>query len=88
MRVLVVDAFAGSRSGRDAFVKYERLVRSAFQTVEPHEQGRTEVIVRHYRKLEVRMVLRIWFYLQYVGSFTLLRKYDSSTPSRYVRSSK
>eukprot|EP00752_Nemacystus_decipiens_P009374 g8377.t1 len=31
MRVLVVDAFAGSTSGREAFHKYEKLVRSTFQ---------------------------------------------------------
>ena len=69
MRVLIVDAFAGSTSGRDAFLKYEKLVRSAFQAVEPHEQGGTEIIVRHHRKLEVKGRL-----FECVGSFVRLRK--------------
>lgn len=59
-----MDAFAGSGSGRQAFLRYEKLVRSAFRTVEAHEQGPTEVLVRHYRKLEVRLFVN-------VGSFTL-----------------
>lgn len=75
MRILIVDAFAGSTSGRQAFLKYEKLVRSAFQAVEPHEQGRAEIIVRHYRKLEVRLVLRVcWephFATKYNSSYIL-----------------
>lgn len=54
MRVLIVDAFASSGPGRQAFMRYEKLVRLAFQTAEAHEQGRTEILVRNYRKLEVR----------------------------------
>lgn len=54
MRVLIVDAFSGSRTGRVAFQKFNELVRSTFKTVERHEQGRTEFVVRHFTKgLEV-----------------------------------
>lgn len=55
MKVLIVDAFAGSASGRRSFAKFDEAVRAAFETVGRREQGRTEFIVRHFRKgLEVR----------------------------------
>ncbi|CAM9333898.1 unnamed protein product, partial [Hapterophycus canaliculatus] len=50
MKVLIVDAFSGSASGRRAFAKFEKVVRLAFQAVERHEEGRTEFVVRHFRK--------------------------------------
>lgn len=50
MRVLIVDAFSGSRDGRLAFRKFDELVRSTFKTVERHEEGRTEYIVRDFIK--------------------------------------
>lgn len=54
MLILLVDAFSSSRSGRAAFQKFDRLVRSAFASVERHEQGRNQYIVRHFmRGLEV-----------------------------------
>lgn len=54
MRVLIVDAFSGSSAGRTAFKKFDELVRSAFKTIERHEYGRTEFVVRHFGKgLEV-----------------------------------
>lgn len=48
MKVLIVDAFSGSRSGRHSFAKFGEIVRRAFQVVERFEQGRTEFDVRHF----------------------------------------
>lgn len=48
MKVLIVDAFSASRSGRHSFAKFEEIVRRAFQVVERFEQGRTEFVVRHF----------------------------------------
>lgn len=54
MRVLIIDAFAGSRVGRAAFRKFEAVVRDAFKKLERHEAGPTEYVIRHFiRGLEV-----------------------------------
>lgn len=54
MRVLIIDAFSGSRVGRAAFRKFEAVVRGAFKKLERHEAGATEYVIRHFtRGLEV-----------------------------------
>lgn len=90
MKVLIVNAFAGSGSGRQAFLRFEKLVRSAFQTVEAHEQGRTEILVRHYRKLEVGWFLdkvrasRCPHTVQSVSEIQLIKIVESSIGSGCV----
>lgn len=50
MKVLIVDAFSRSHTGRAAFRNFEGAVRSSFKKLEVQEEGGTQFIVRHFDK--------------------------------------
>lgn len=50
MKVLIIDAFSRSHTGRAAFLNFEGAVRSSFKKLEVQEEGDTQFIVHHFNK--------------------------------------